>query len=446
VTIVSDKGAVGYLNLSLSLQTFSPRQSPPSRKSLEHSLSFSSNNSNNVGKKTVNRKSPLQSKENINNQRQQQQPLIHQQRREPSKEQTTTSNSRLIKDRLLEMEMLAQVAKELETWKLNEQKKFKEDLAKKESQQMSLLGREWQDREKDRVEQYNTKLQGLQEREHLLQRKLELVEAKEKEIGELKKCLEEEQTKLKQGKVDTMQKLRKDLKTKETEASQKDSELQITKVKLTSVEQELNRIKSEKEKKKDTQASLQTELRRSKDDVLKLQTQLEIRSKELELMESQKNGLYKDNQDLKADQQNRMQDLFNQLKASKDIAVNLQQAFSGSRRMDPVPGSGVGSAGPSPRPPSSGRTETSRSSSTRTPDTQVELLVPGTPSSSSGKHKPTSLKSREVNILKDIQRMERDRDMMMRAGYLQDDDVIRMFEEKIAALYQQIRHENEDLE
>ena len=32
--------------------------------------------------------------------------------------------------RLLEMEMLAQVAKELETWKLNEQKKFKDDLAK----------------------------------------------------------------------------------------------------------------------------------------------------------------------------------------------------------------------------------------------------------------------------------------------------------------------------
>ena len=28
------------------------------------------------------------------------------------------------------MEILAQVAKELETWKLNEQKKFKEDLAK----------------------------------------------------------------------------------------------------------------------------------------------------------------------------------------------------------------------------------------------------------------------------------------------------------------------------
>jgi hypothetical protein len=35
---------------------------------------------------------------------------------------------------------------------------------------------------------------------------------------------------------------------------------------------------------------------------MKLQTQLEIRTRELELMESQKDSLYKENQDLKAEQ------------------------------------------------------------------------------------------------------------------------------------------------
>ena len=44
----------------------------------------------------------------------------------------------------------------------------------------------------------------------------------------MKKSLEEDQSKLKQGKLDTIQKLRKDLKAKETEASQKDSELQAS--------------------------------------------------------------------------------------------------------------------------------------------------------------------------------------------------------------------------
>ena len=61
----------------------------------------------------------------------------------------------------------------------------------------------------------------------MLEKKLAQTEVKEKETTELKKSLEEEQTKLKQGKVDTIQKLRKEIRTKETEISQKDSELQV---------------------------------------------------------------------------------------------------------------------------------------------------------------------------------------------------------------------------
>ena len=43
----------------------------------------------------------------------------------------------------------------------------------------------------------------------------------------MKKSLEEEQSKLKQGKVDSLQKLKKELKAKETESMQKDTELQV---------------------------------------------------------------------------------------------------------------------------------------------------------------------------------------------------------------------------
>ena len=43
----------------------------------------------------------------------------------------------------------------------------------------------------------------------------------------MKKSLEEEQSKLKQGKVDFLQKLKKELKAKETESMQKDTELQV---------------------------------------------------------------------------------------------------------------------------------------------------------------------------------------------------------------------------
>ena len=50
---------------------------------------------------------------------------------------------------------------------------------------MSLLGREWQDREKARVEEYNTRLESLRNKEQQLQKRMEQADNREKELGEI---------------------------------------------------------------------------------------------------------------------------------------------------------------------------------------------------------------------------------------------------------------------
>ena len=50
---------------------------------------------------------------------------------------------------------------------------------------MSLLGREWQDREKARVEEYNNRLESLRLKEQQLQTRMEQADNREKELGEI---------------------------------------------------------------------------------------------------------------------------------------------------------------------------------------------------------------------------------------------------------------------
>ena len=49
---------------------------------------------------------------------------------------------------------------------------------------MSLLGREWQDREKARVEEYNNRLESLRHKEQQLQTRMEQADNREKELGD----------------------------------------------------------------------------------------------------------------------------------------------------------------------------------------------------------------------------------------------------------------------
>merc|ERR1712098_287380 len=79
-------------------------------------------------------------------------------------------------------EMIANAAKELETWKLNQMRKFNDSLVQIEAQHLTLLGNEWKEREREREKVMQEKMESLKVLEQDLRQELDKIEVERKEV------------------------------------------------------------------------------------------------------------------------------------------------------------------------------------------------------------------------------------------------------------------------
>ena len=87
-------------------------------------------------------------------------------------------------------DLLHQAAKELEIWKMDQKKKFNENLLQIEQQHLNLLGKEWKERELEREGIVQEKLAVMKGLEEELRKELEKIEAERREVEEKKKTLQ----------------------------------------------------------------------------------------------------------------------------------------------------------------------------------------------------------------------------------------------------------------
>merc|ERR1719228_1655141 len=129
--------------------------------------------------------------------------------------------------------ILAMAAKELEAWKMDQKKKFNDSLVQVEVQHLSLLGKEWREREKERekvAQEQAEKIKGL---EYELRQELEKMEVQKREMDEAKRSndierekIEREKLDLKNEKVVIVEKLRQQVKEKDAVIAIKSSEIE----------------------------------------------------------------------------------------------------------------------------------------------------------------------------------------------------------------------------
>ena len=72
--------------------------------------------------------------------------------------------------------MLAMAARELEAWKMDQKKKFNDSLVQVEVQHLSLLGKEWREREKEREKVAQEQAEKIKDLEQELRQELEKME------------------------------------------------------------------------------------------------------------------------------------------------------------------------------------------------------------------------------------------------------------------------------
>ena len=170
-------------------------------------------------------------------------------------------------------DLLNQAAKELEIWKMEQKKKFNENLLDIEQQHLNLLGQEWKEREKVRQHEMEEKLAVMKGLEDELRKELEKIETERREFEEKRKNLliehdklDQEKRNVKNEKLAIVDKLKQQIRDKDTQLSVKDSEIEILtkKVKLLETESKrpppISRLKSTSSDKSKKDENLASEL------------------------------------------------------------------------------------------------------------------------------------------------------------------------------------------
>jgi len=149
---------------------------------------------------------------------------------------------------IISKDLLYHAAKELEDWKMNQKKKFNENLLQIEAQHLNMLGQEWKEREVEREKIVQEKLTMMQGLENELRKELEKIESERKEIEEKTKALkidrenvETEKRNLKNQKLAIIDRLKQQLREKDGLLTIKDSEIEILNKKVKLLESEARR-------------------------------------------------------------------------------------------------------------------------------------------------------------------------------------------------------------
>ena len=164
-------------------------------------------------------------------------------------------------------EMIANAAKELETWKLNQMRKFNDSLVQIEAQHLTLLGNEWKEREREREKVMQEKMESLKVLEQHLRQELDKIEVERKEVQERRKNLdieklsiERDKEDIKKEKTSSMEKLRQQLREKDAEIAVKNSEIEVLTKRVGCLEEESSKVSLESKKHFKVEAGLKDEV------------------------------------------------------------------------------------------------------------------------------------------------------------------------------------------
>ena len=132
----------------------------------------------------------------------------------------------------LSANMLAVAARELETWKMEQKKKFNDSLVQVEVQHLTLLGKEWREREKERERVTQEQSETIKVLEQELRQELEKMEVQKREMDEGRRSVDNEREKLERERLDLtnekggfVEKLKQKMREKDAEVAVKTSEI-----------------------------------------------------------------------------------------------------------------------------------------------------------------------------------------------------------------------------
>ena len=156
------------------------------------------------------------------------------------KEKELQTGAKVLKEHEVQTgDMLAMAARELEAWKTDQKKKFNDSLVQVEVQHLTLLGKEWREREKERERVVQEKMETLKVLEQELRLELEKMEVQKREMEERQRRVEIEQEKVEREKLDLknekvvlVERLRQQLREKDAEVAVKASEIEVITKKL----------------------------------------------------------------------------------------------------------------------------------------------------------------------------------------------------------------------
>ena len=138
-------------------------------------------------------------------------------------------------------DLISKAVMDLETWMTQQKKNFNENLLNIEAQHLNLLGQEWKEREVEREREAQEKMAVMRSLEEELRQELEKIEIERKEMNEKSRTLETEKSNLKNNKLTVIERLKHQLKEKETEILMKSSEIDLLTQKVKHLETETSR-------------------------------------------------------------------------------------------------------------------------------------------------------------------------------------------------------------
>ena len=163
-------------------------------------------------------------------------------------------------------DLISKAVMDLEDWKTEQKKKFNENLLSIEAQHLNLLGQEWKERELERERAAQEKMDEMKSLEQELRQELEKIEIERKEINEKNKTLEiekmtldTEKSNLKSNKASIIDKLKMQIREKETEISFKNSEIEMLTQRVKRMETEASRNLMRKPSSSSSQERLRSE-------------------------------------------------------------------------------------------------------------------------------------------------------------------------------------------
>jgi len=343
-------------------------------------------------------------------------------------------------------EMVSQAARELDLWKMSEKKKFAQQQQRAESEHISLLGREFVERERVRVKIYNERLQQLELRDRqLTDRETELL-ARETELETARKAMEAEEKRASQSKTDVLQRVRRDLKARETECTQKDIEIKSLTGRIKTLEQEVRAVKAESDRRKESVTILSADLNKLKNKNTKLERDIELAQKNAEFTLRQKEQLTEENNRLITQQQNQLSKLSENLSALAGARTNL---LSNGARQNSEDDTGVDITDNDRRRVVSNAATAVNLANCRRPShisSESPRSRPGSPAEQRSDTLQIGRRNQETQVNemeKLIQKIEQEKELLLRAGYHPTHQTILDFEKRINELMENAALDNQ---